>query len=373
MKSDMTALRRKMLGRLLLAPVLALAAWGALWAFVSIMPSGTWSRIIQAGLRLFRLDRDQAYTIYRYLFAYNLDFWLSITFIVLLLIAIYIAVRRTCDSFARMTAGIGGLLDDSSQTVSLPKEFGFLESKLNQVKEELTHRQQLALQAEARKNDLVVYLAHDIKTPLTSVIGYLSLLDEAPDMPADQRARYIGITLEKAYRLEQLIDEFFDITRFNLQTITLDCEMVNLPHMLAQMADEFYPMLAPQGKTAELDCQEGLTVYADPDKLARVFNNILKNAAAYSEADSVIYISARREEDEVVVSVRNRGKTIPKHKLESIFEKFYRLDSSRSSNTGGSGLGLAIAKEIVEAHHGCITVQSESGVTVFTVTLPETP
>lgn len=369
----MTALRRKMLGRLMLAPALALAGWWLLWMFVSIMPSGTWSRLIQWVLRLFRLDRDQAYTIYRYLFANNYGFWLSITFILLLLVAIYITVRRTCDSFDRMTAGVDGLLNDSSEKVHLPKEFGFLEVKLNQVKEELTRRQQLAMQAEARKNDLVVYLAHDIKTPLTSVIGYLSLLDEAPDMPAEQRARYIGITLDKAYRLEQLIDEFFDITRFNLQTITLDCETVNLPHMLAQMADEFYPMLAPQGKTAEVECQAGLTVYADPDKLARVFNNILKNAAAYSEPDSVIRISARREGEDVVVSVQNKGKTIPQHKLESIFEKFYRLDSSRSSNTGGAGLGLAIAKEIVEAHHGRITVKSQEGVTVFEVTLPETP
>ena len=222
-----------------------------------------------------------------------------------------------------------------------------------------------------RKNDLVVYLAHDIKTPLTSVIGYLSLLDEAPDMPSPQRARYIGITLEKAYRLEQLIDEFFDITRFNLQTIRLDREPVNLPHMLAQMADEFYPMLAPQGKAARVDCEDGLTVDADPDKLARVLNNILKNAAAYSDPNTVVSISARREGNSVHIAVENQGKTIPKQKLDSIFEKFYRLDTARSSHTGGAGLGLAIAKEIVEAHGGQISVRSEAGTTVFEIELPQ--
>lgn len=368
MKSDATALRRKILLRLMLAPIAALAAFFLLWAVASLLPM---AGVIQSVLRAVGMSRDTAYNVYRYLFANNLSLWAAVSFILLFIAAAYVAVRLTSRSFVRMSEGVDRLLDEGDEPIRLPPEFDFLEARLNEAKNELRRRQQVAQQAEMRKNDLVVYLAHDIKTPLTSVIGYLSLLDEAPDMPSPQRARYIGITLEKAYRLEQLIDEFFDITRFNLQTIRLDREPVNLPHMLAQMADEFYPMLAPQGKAARVDCEDGLTVDADPDKLARVLNNILKNAAAYSDPNTVVSISARREGNSVHIAVENQGKTIPKQKLDSIFEKFYRLDTARSSHTGGAGLGLAIAKEIVEAHGGQISVRSEAGTTVFEIELPQ--
>ena len=190
-------------------------------------------------------------------------------------------------------------------------------------------------------------------------------------MPPAQRAKYVDITLQKAYRLEQLVDEFFDITRFNLQTIVLNRETLDLSFMLRQIADEFFPILSPQGKEARVEADDALTVYADPDKLARVFNNILKNAAAYSFPDSVIIIRAECEEDAVTVSFINRGREIPSESLTTIFEKFYRLDGARSSNTGGAGLGVAIAREIVLAHGGDITASSAGGVTVFTVRLPK--
>ena len=216
----------------------------------------------------------------------------------------------------------------------------------------------------------MVYLAHDIKTPLTSVIGYLSLLEEAPDMPAAQRAKYTHITLDKAFRLEELINQFFEITRFSLQQIVLEKEPVRLDVMLAQLADEFYPILEPEGKEVQLQVEEGLMLMADPDKLARVFNNVLKNAAAYSFPHTPIEILGEWEEGQVRITIRNQGHPIPSHQLETIFEKFYRLDGARSTNRGGAGLGLAIAKEIVTAHGGTISAQSDSRYTAFTIVLP---
>ncbi len=140
--------------------------------------------------------------------------------------------------------------------------------------------------------------------------------------------------------------------------------------MLQQMTDEFYPILAPQRKQVSVDVPDGLTLWADADKLARVFNNILKNAIAYSYDDSVIEISAKQQDKYIVITFTNQGNPIPKEKLKTIFEKFYRLDSARSTNTGGAGLGLAIAKEIVNAHDGTISVESDTEKTTFTVKLP---
>lgn len=228
-----------------------------------------------------------------------------------------------------------------------------------------------ALQQEAaQKNDLIAYLAHDLKTPLTSVVGYLSLLEEAPDMPAEQKAKYVHTALDKALRLEKLINELFEITRYNLHEILLETETVNLSYMLAQMADEFYPVLVAHGNTIRVTADDGLKVIADPAKLARVFNNILKNAVAYSDPDTAIEIGAAQHNGIMRITFTNIGRTIPGQKLDAIFEKFYRLDDSRSGSTGGSGLGLAIAREIVTAHGGTITASSENRVTVFTVELP---
>lgn len=241
---------------------------------------------------------------------------------------------------------------------------------LTRAREEASRAQELARLEMERKNDLITYLAHDLKTPLSSVIGYLSLLDEARDLPAPQREKYVGVALEKANRLDQLIGEFFDIVRFNLQSIPLDRRRIPLRLMLEQLSDEFYPMLRQQGRRALVDCPDGLTVYADPDKLARVFNNILKNAAAYGRENTPVTITARQEAKGVSVCVANQGDPIPEREQAVIFEKFYRLDGARSTRTGGAGLGLAIARDIVRAHGGQIGVKSDGEGTRFTVYLP---
>lgn len=318
----------------------------------------------------FYLSESDAVIIYRYIFLYNKELITLIVIIILLIILLRFSISWFTKYFDEIGSGMDKLVEESNDEITLSPELDFMENKLNQIKNNLEKQKKAALDAEQRKNDLVVYLAHDIKTPLTSVIGYLSLLDEAPDMPPEQKSKYVGITLEKAYRLEQLINEFFEITRFNLQTIVLNKEKINLLFMLQQMADEFYPMLAPQGKQISVNVPDGLTLWGDADKLARVFNNILKNAIAYSDENSVIDISAWQQDENIVIAFMNQGNPIPQTKIDTIFEKFYRLDAARSSNTGGAGLGLAIAKEIVTAHDGTISVESNPENTTFTVKLP---
>ncbi|MGN7402629.1 vancomycin resistance histidine kinase VanS [Cytobacillus praedii] len=317
-----------------------------------------------------QLDFYTAQNIYVSIFQLNKSLWLAIGFILLLLVIFYLALSRFTRYFNKISEGVDRLTEESDSDIQLPAELDFMEKKLNTVKSKLEKRAKDAKEAEQRKNDLVVYLAHDIKTPLTSVIGYLSLLDEAADMPIEQKEKYLKITLEKATRLEQLINEFFEITRFNLQSILLEKETINLNYMLMQIADEFYPLLAPNGKQTIVEVDNDLKIDADPNKLARVFNNILKNAIAYSYENSIIEISGTRKNEMAIITFTNTGKIIPSHKLEMIFEKFYRLDTSRTAQTGGAGLGLAIAKEIVHAHGGSISAESNDEKTVFTVTIP---
>lgn len=269
-----------------------------------------------------------------------------------------------------LSGTMGKFLNSDETFPGLPSEYAEIESQLVQIKAATLRKEQLLQTESQQKNDLITYLAHDLKTPLASVIGYLSLLDESPDMTEKQKAKYTGIALDKAYRLEQLINEFFEITRFNLHSIVLNKSRVKISMMLEQMIDEFYPMLAPQGKKVTMEVEDELYVLSDSDKLARVFNNILKNAIAYSYENSQILISIKQVAEDAIMTFTNQGDPIPKTKLSTIFEKFYRLDTARSSRTGGAGLGLAIAKEIMTAHGGDITVTSNEIETVFTVVMP---
>lgn len=262
------------------------------------------------------------------------------------------------------------LIEHPENVANLDGTFLEVEGAINRVR---NRERQVAdaLRDEARrKDDLVTYLAHDLKTPLASVVGYLSLLEEAPDLPVEQRARFTGIALDKAHRLDALIEEFFDITRFDFHDIVLTRGYVDLALLLAQVADEFYPILTEQGKSVEVEATASLIALIDGDKMARVFNNVMKNAIAYSYEGSTIRIFAEQTPDSVVVRFENQGDPIPAPKLGMIFEKFYRLDAARATNRGGAGLGLAIAKEIVSAHGGTISCASTPEATVFTIELP---
>lgn len=286
------------------------------------------------------------------------------------LLSCFFFSASTLVNFDKTWLSLSAITTDERQIKKFSKNFSSVEIALKDIKHDVFKNQQLAAQAESKKNDLVMYLAHDLKTPLTSVIGYLSLLDECPELPTAQKAKYIGIALEKAYRLEQLINEFFEITCFNLNEITLQNNRIDLGLMLSQITEEFYPMFKAKRLTCELEVKEKIVMFADADKLARVFDNLLKNAVNYSYENTPVRIGARIRNGYVIVKFRNLCDEIPKDTLDRLFEKFFRLDSSRASSTGGSGLGLAISKQIVELHGGTIKAKSTENYTDFTVILP---
>ncbi|MFD1137740.1 vancomycin resistance histidine kinase VanS [Paenibacillus urinalis] len=372
LKDDFRKLKNKIITQILLTAILTaiigLAAKNILIDGVLEAPFA--DAFIRFAEVVLSIEYKTAVQLYYLIFQQNKDLILGIFFILLLFLIFYWTLSRATHYFNEINRSMDKLVEESDEPVTLSPELEVVERKMNLVKDTLQKRMKDAQEAEQRKNDLVVYLAHDIKTPLTSIIGYLSLLDEAQDMPMEQKAKYVNITLEKAYRLEQLINEFFDITRFNLQKIILEQTDISLSMMLMQIADEFHPMLAEHELTVSVQVDEQLTLHGDPDKLARVFNNIMKNAIHYSYSGTNVAVTAVKQHGTVVITFANVGETIPPHKLNTIFEKFYRLDTARSSATGGAGLGLAIAKEIVNAHGGTITASSNSSHTKFIVTLP---
>lgn len=279
-------------------------------------------------------------------------------------------MRRLLKHISRVVDAAKQLSAPNEQQIILPPELSEAQTELNAAREAALRSAALAKEAEQRKNDMIVYLAHDLKTPLTSVIGYLSLLSDEPDISAQNREKYTKIALERAQRLEELTNEFFDITRFSLTTLTLEAQRIDLSLMLEQTVSEFAPIFAERSLTAKTEIQQNVDLLCDPDKLERVFDNLLRNAVNYSYPDTEIEFSMSADSELVTLVCQNHGRTIPKEKLSRIFEQFFRVDTARQSKTGGAGLGLAIAKEIVGLHGGEITAESENESVKFTVTLP---
>ena len=189
-------------------------------------------------------------------------------------------------------------------------------------------------------------------------------------MTTEEKEKNVHIALDKAYRLEKMVNEFFEITRYHSKQIKLEKQPVDLYYMLMQLRDEFLPSFSLHNNTVSLDLDENITINADPEKIARVFGNIMKNAAAYSYPNTTITIAATQEAQYTTISFQNKGKTIPAERLSSLFDKFYRLDEARISDTGGTGLGLAIAKEIILLHGGTIEARSEQETVTFIIRLP---
>ncbi len=277
--------------------------------------------------------------------------------------------------FDRLVSAVGSVIHDRGKPVELPRDLFIVETELNSLRLESLADERAAAAAEQRKNELVAYLAHDIRTPLTSVLGYLSLLQDAPDLPVDQRVRFTGLALQKAERLEVLVNEFFEITRYNLQSIPIERQRIGLGFFLEQIAEEFYPQASAKGVSIQVSAPADTEFFVDGDKLARAVGNVVRNAVAYADEGTTVTLEAeglpaQGGRSGFRIRVTDRGREIAPHHLDSIFEKFYREDTARGAATGNAGLGLAIAKEILLAHGGSIAAESADGLTVFTMDLP---
>lgn len=307
------------------------------------------------------------YLVYRSLY-------LGMAAIVVLVICIinitYKLLKKVVAYVDELQHAMSQIFDKDINYVELSPELGDIAIKLNHLKQESEDNARLAKENEQRKNDLIMYLAHDLKTPLSSVIGYLTLLRDETQISKELQTKYLSIALDKAERLEDLINEFFEITRFNLSNITLQYSKINLKRLLEQLVYEFKPLLKEKNLTCNLKIKEDITLQCDANKIQRVFDNLLRNAVIYSFNDTEILINVEVQEKDAMIIFQNHGNTIPEEKLERIFEQFYRLDGARSTSSGGAGLGLAIAKQIIELHKGTILAESEDEKIIFTVTLP---
>lgn len=331
-----------------------------------------------------------------------------------LLVIARLATRKSWGYFDKLSSALADVASgESSAAEKLPDELEAARRTMQDIarREDVVRRE--AQLTECGKNELVAYLAHDTKTPLTSVIGYLSILSEEPDLPQNQRQRYLNAALEKSYRLDSMIDEFFEIARFNITTLSIERAWCDPAVMCYQVAGELLPAAEARDITIDVQAKEGQRVFVDAPQLSRALSNVLKNAVSYADEGSTVMVKLDMEEKEankplgaaasedadvaalagrakgteavvsdagattahaatevMRITVANQGSEISADHLERIFEKFYREDAARATERGGAGLGLAIAREIVQAHGGTIAATSHAGETIFAIEVP---
>lgn len=249
-------------------------------------------------------------------------------------------------------------------------EFSSMAENLNKMVEDIRRLMDKEREAERTKNELITNVAHDLRTPLTSIIGYLELLSGNVALPPEMQKKYIDIAYGKARRLEKLIEDLFGFTKLNYGKISMHVTKVDIVKLLSQLLEEAYPNFADKNLSYELQSNvPAKIITADGNLLARLFDNLINNAIKYGADGKRVLVKVTAGSQVVQVSVTNYGYVIPPDELPLIFNKFYRVEQSRSTHTGGTGLGLAIVKNIVDMHGGTVEVKSDLGGTVFTVTL----
>lgn len=287
-------------------------------------------------------------------------------------------IRKLRRSIQQVTSGNYGVQCE----VEYDDELGSLAANINVLSktllakekesEKLKEKERAALDiernAERQKNELITNVAHDLRTPLTTIVGYLELIKDDTALSKEDVHKYSGIAYEKSIRLQEMMDVLFEFTKLDNADIKLNKSMINLSGLIMQMTDEFYPSFKDCNITPIVDLpEENIYVQGDGQLLARVFDNLISNALKYGYHNTDLKIEVSGDEKYATVKVINHGDTIASEDIPLLFNKFYRTDSSRNSKTGGTGLGLAITKNIVDLHHGDISVTSDDQITTFIV------
>ncbi|MDR0268429.1 ATP-binding protein [Paenibacillus sp.] len=314
---------------------------------------------------LFRLNR---------IAGFRFPVWESIVGIVLFIFFVLLLSWGTTRKLTNIIKGVKRMEEgnmDERIRVRSNDEIGMLADQINTMAERLQFSLQEERMATQAKNELITNVSHDLRTPLTSIIGYLRLIEEDKYKDEVELRYYVNIAYEKSKRMNRLVTDLFDYTRMGFGQIPLNRSSIDLVQLIGQLTAEFTLQLKHHQMEIELfPPQEKLLIYGDGDKIMQAFENLITNAMRYGKEGKKIQVHVAKENKEAVVRVVNFGPPIPSMELPYVFDRFYRVEKSRSLDTGGAGLGLAIVKSIIELHEGSIIATSSPQQTEFIARLP---
>lgn len=249
-------------------------------------------------------------------------------------------------------------------------ELAQVAKSITHMENELKHQINAQIKIEKSKNELVTNVAHDLRTPLTSIIGYIGLIKAKGYHTEEEASKYLEIAYNKAEKLKVIIEDLFELSKLHQQGVQLKKTTISLSNLLNQLIEELMPLA--QEKQIDIETYidtNDTNVEVDIGKITRVFENLIENAIKYSPPNETIYIELKSFREYIYVAVSNPTEVISQDEIDKFFERFYRADQSRNSNAGGSGLGLAIAKNIIELHGGEIKATLKQDLICFKVSL----
>ncbi|MGN0465273.1 MAG: sensor histidine kinase [Lachnospiraceae bacterium] len=305
------------------------------------------------------------------------DLGIFILFSVLLFLFYFLILTNNMINYLReVAAGVRRMRDgdlESKIKVKGKDEISQIAYALNEMQVKLKTNQEIKQQAEQTKDELITNVAHDLRTPLTSIIGYLDLVRRDAILTPEQQKKYIGIAYDKSKSLERLIEALFDYTRYDKQKVVIRPKKIDFCQFIMQISEEFYPSFSEKQIECKMEIpKHPIYVNVDGELMARAIGNLISNAIKYGADGKQVRMKIEKtENNKVKFSIINYGKVISEKDLEQIFDKFYRVEQSRSAKTGGTGLGLAIAKNIVKLHDGTIQAKSDINGTIFEILLEE--
>lgn len=297
-----------------------------------------------------------------------------IIYIPLSIIIFYLLTRRYTKYFNEISLGIRHLANGHfGYFTDIPSrdEFQRIASDINEASVRLKRAIESQELSQRSKEILIANLTHDLRTPLTSIIGYLSLLQQDDSLTDDKRQEYIRIAINKSQYLEELTESLFDISKLDLSLNSADFTPINLQELLLQLINEMYPVVEESHASIEHSFEQNLFTLGKGKELARVFENLLSNALRYGNMDHPIRVKGYINQHSIQIEVINTGNPIAEKDLPHLFDAFYTVDQSRTMVKKQTGLGLYIAKTIVEKHNGKIEVWNSDLQTHFRVTLPQ--
>ncbi|STP87377.1 histidine kinase [Enterococcus cecorum] len=240
---------------------------------------------------------------------------------------------------------------------------GLVDSTMMAIEEERKIKQS--------KDELITNVSHDIRTPLTSIIGYLGLIEDKQYHSEEELLKYTHTAFMKAKQMKSLVEDLFEYTKVRQSSVPIYYITFDMVQLVEQLAVDFELEAAKKGIEIIVQAnQKQIMMEGDTEKIVRVFNNLISNALKYGKGATQIVVELEQISQEVIITVKNNGQMIPQKSLEQLFDRFYRVEESRSQETGGTGLGLAIAQSIIALHGGYIYAKSNPEWTSFIMHLP---
>lgn len=315
-------------------------------------------------------------TIKRFAFGSTISVLLFVLFGITIFSLIFLMMQRKTARDIEMIAEAVQQISEGDLTTKLDVagegEFTEIAENINRMEKDIRDLIEKERNSEQSKTDLITNVAHDLRTPLTSIIGYLELLRKNNNISPEMQKRYLDIAFNKSERLQKLIEELFGFTKLSYGKVNVNIAEVDIVKLLAQLLEESYPNFVNNGLSYDfVSNTDSQIIEADGDLLARLFDNLINNAIKYGKEGKRVKVNLRADREIVTIKIVNYGYVIPEKELPLIFDRFYRTDHSRTTQNGpgGTGLGLAIVKNITDMHHGVVSVSSDLSGTVFTVKL----